>query len=209
MSPSPEKSGTAPPVRNVLVVDDEPTLRLGFSYALSSKSTFVESASSGRQALEKIRSSSFDIVILDLRMPDIDGIGVIETLRLSGNLVPIVLCSAAVTPLAAFKAIQHRVPDFLQKPVRPSDLREVVDYVLNPPDTPVSRALVAARAGKIADAIREVEREAGHDRSAAAWLAVFRSIVNPPDEDSPDHEREQLLRSSLAALAFRSNTNQP
>jgi len=190
----------------VLVVDDEPTLRLGFSYALSNRQTFVESAASGRQALERIKSSTFDIIILDLRMPDIDGIGVIESLRLSGNLVPIVLCSAAVTPLAAFKAIQHRVPDFLLKPVRPSDLREVVDYVLDPPDNPVSRALVAARNGRIANAIGEVEQEAGHDRSAAAWLAVFKSIVNPPDEDANDHEREQLLRSSLAALAFRSTS---
>lgn len=205
MSLSPDNNdSSAPRVRNVLVVDDEPTLRLGFSYALSNKNTFVESASTGRQALEKIRSSAFDIVILDLRMPDIDGLGVIESLRTAGNLTPIVLCSAAITPSAAFKAIQHRVPDFLLKPVRPADLREVVDFVLAPPDTPVSRALVAARSGKIEDAIRAVELEAGHDRTAAAWVAVFRSVIDPPDEDSPDHEREQLLRSSLTALAFRS-----
>jgi len=190
----------------VLVVDDEPTLRLGFSYALSNKETFVESASTGRQALEKSKSSAFDSVILDLRMPDIDGLGVIEALRITGNLTPIVLCSAAITPSAAFKAIQHRVPDFLLKPVRPADLREVIDFVLNPPNTPVSRALVAARSGKIEDAIRLVESEAGHDRTAAAWVAVFRSVIDPPDEDAPDFEREQLLRSSLTALAFRSTT---
>lgn len=205
MSLSPDNSGSsAPTIRNVLVVDDEPTLRLGFSYALSNKNTFVESAASGRQAIEKIKSSTFDIVILDLRMPDIDGIGVIEALRLSGKLVPIVLCSAAITPMAVYKSVQHRVPDFLMKPVRPSDLREVIDYVLDPPSTPVSRALVAARNGRINDAIREIEYEAGSDRSAAAWLAVFKSLINPPDEDAPDHEREQILRSSLAALAFRS-----
>ena len=205
MSLSPDNNGHgAPRVRNVLVVDDEPTLRLGFSYALSNKHTFVESASTGRQALEKIKSSAFDIVILDLRMPDIDGLGVIESLRITGNLTPIVLCSAAITPSVAFKAIQHRVPDFLLKPVRPTDLREVVDFVLTPPGTPVSRALVAARSGKIEEAIRAVEPEAGHDRSAAAWAAVFRSVVDPPDEDAPGFEREHLLRSSLTALAFRS-----
>lgn len=209
MSPSPDiRENPLPPVRNVLVVDDEPTLRLGFSYALSSRSTFVESASTGRQALEKLRSSRFDIVILDLRMPDIDGLGVIEAMRLTGIEVPVVLCSAAVTPSAAIRAIQHQVPDFLLKPVRPADLREVIDFVLTPPDTPVSRALVAVRSGKFESAMREIERDAPHDRSAAAWMSVFRLLLHPPEEDSAGCIREETLGSSLTALAFRSTTPQ-
>lgn len=209
MSPSPDNARSPrPAARNVLVVDDEPTLRLGFSYALSGKTTFVESASTGRQAIEKIKSSSFDIVILDLRMPDIDGIGVIETLRLAGYTLPIVLCSAAVTPSAALRAIRHHVPDFLLKPVKPADLREVVEFVLNPPDTPISRSLAAARAGRFEEAISEVSREASHDHKAAAWNSVLRSVVAPPD-DTENSSQEELLRSSLAALAFRSTGRTP
>lgn len=188
--------------RRVLVVDDEPTLRLGFSYALSSRDTLVETASTGRQALEKIRENTYDIVILDLRMPDIDGLGVLETLRLSGNLVPIVLCSAALTPAAALRAIQHRVPDFLLKPIRPTDLRDVVDYILNPPDTPLSQAMVAARAGKMDTAIQHIRKEAEHDRTCAAWLEVLESIVSPSG-DSESQENGGF--SSLAILAFRSS----
>jgi DNA-binding NtrC family response regulator len=188
--------------RRVLVVDDEPTLRLGFSYALSSRDTLVETASTGRQALEKIRENTYDIVILDLRMPDIDGLGVLETLRLAGNLVPIVLCSAALTPAAALRAIQHRVPDFLLKPIRPTDLRDVVDYILNPPDTPLSQAMVAARVGKMDTAIQHIREEAEHDRTCAAWLEVLESIVSPSG-DSESQENGGF--SSLAILAFRSS----
>lgn len=188
--------------RRVLVVDDEPTLRLGFSYALSSRDTLVETASTGRQALEKIRENTYDIVILDLRMPDIDGLGVLETLRLSGNLVPIVLCSAALTPAAALRAIQHRVPDFLLKPIRPTDLRDVVDYILNPPNTPLSQAMVAARAGKMDTAIQHIRKEAEHDRTCAAWLEVLKTIVSPSG-DSESQENGGF--SSLAILAFRSS----
>jgi DNA-binding response OmpR family regulator len=198
-------SGGAPgeAKRNVLVVDDEPTLRLGFSYALSSRQTLVDTASTGRQALEKIKANRYDIVILDLRMPDIDGIGVIETLRLAGNLTPIVLCSAAITPSAALRAIYHRVPDFLMKPVRPVDLREIVEFVLNPPDTTISRAMIAARAGKIEEAIQCIKPESLHDRNAAAWLEVMESLIIPRDDDGPPAS-EKILRATLATLAFRS-----
>lgn len=205
MSLSPDE--TAPPgemKRSVLVVDDEPTLRLGFSYALSNRNSTVDTASTGRQALDKIRTSHYDIVILDLRMPDVDGLGVIETLRLSGNLVPIVLCSAAITPSAALRAIQHRVPDFLLKPVRPADLREVVDFVLNPPDTCVSRALKAAREGRIDTAIREIRADAGNDHICHAWLEVFESMTNLSPDDPGPAASEHIIRSTLAALSFRS-----
>jgi len=189
--------------RRVLVVDDEPTLRLGFSYALSNRDTHVDTASTGRQALEKVREHSYDIIILDLRMPDIDGIGVLETLRLSGNLVPIVLCSAALTPGAALRAIQHRVPDFLLKPIRPTDLRDVVEFILNPPDSPLSRAMIAARAGKMDTAIQHIREEATHDRTCAAWLEVLQSLVHPRDDaESPDNP---AALSSLGILAFRSS----
>jgi CheY-like chemotaxis protein len=205
MSPSPDESSAPNGLkRNVLVVDDEPTLRLGFSYALSSRNSTVETASTGRQALEKLKASHYDVVILDLRMPDIDGLGVIETLRLSGNLVPIVLCSAAITPSAALRAIQHRVPDFLLKPVRPADLREVVDFVLNPPETCVSRALKAAREGRIDTAIREIKADAGKDHTCRAWLEVFESMTNLSPDDPGPAASEHIIRSTLATLSFRS-----
>jgi CheY-like chemotaxis protein len=164
----------------------------------------VDTASTGRQALEKIKEHSYDILILDLRMPDIDGLGVIETLRLAGNLVPIVLCSAALTPSAALRAIQHRVPDFLLKPIRPVDLRGIVEFVLDPPDNPLSLAMTAARAGKIETAIQHIRDEALHDRTCAAWLEVLESLITPPD-DIESSDAEHGLRAALAILAFRSS----
>src|SRR5688500_5983859 len=121
MSPSPDSGAVPPPVRyKVLVVDDEPTLRLGFSYALSDHDT--DTAANGTEALEKLESGPYDLAILDLWMPDVDGLRVIETLRRHGNLLPVVLCSAVITPSAALRAITGQVVDFLLKPVRPAEL---------------------------------------------------------------------------------------
>lgn len=209
MCPSLDKEKShGSPRRRCLVVDDEQTLRLGFSYALANRSTQVDTAANGSQALEKLKNESYDILILDLRMPDISGLQIIETLRQAGNPVSIVLCSAAMTASAALRSIQQRVPDFLLKPVRPVDLREIVNYVLSPPDTPVSRAMVALRAGNIPEALEHVRSTAAHHHGASVWMELLESLISPPEEE-PFVLRERLIRSSLASLAFRANGSSP
>ncbi|MBK1883481.1 response regulator [Luteolibacter pohnpeiensis] len=204
MFQSPDNSGAArgTALRHILVVDDEPTLRLGFAYALTNAYTKVETASCGRIALDKIAEAHFDLIILDLRMPDIDGIGVIESLRRAGNQIPIVLCSAALTPGAALKAIRNSVVDFLLKPVHPADLREVVQFILNSPEEPIARALKSAREGRLEDAVEVLAEDQAPSKRSSAWLDFLKSLLA---EDRPDDATlsDRLLRFTLSSLAFR------
>lgn len=188
----------------VLVVDDEPTLRLGFAYALSSKTTVVETAPTGRHALERIANSEFDIMILDLRMPELDGLSVLEMLRDDGNEIPIVLCSAALSPGVALRAFRRGVVDFLLKPVRPADLRQVIESIIHPGQQPFSLALRAARRRQPGEAVRILESIPG--KQAALWLSVFRSILDAgPESDA------LLLNNAnyanLSGLAFNAPSN--
>ncbi|GAA5122822.1 hypothetical protein GCM10023212_20110 [Luteolibacter yonseiensis] len=187
----------------MLVVDDEPTLRLGFAYALTGRTTVVETAASGPLALERLADSSYDIMFLDLRMPEMDGLGVIERLRARGDEIPIVLCSAALSPNAAVRAIRHRVVHFLLKPVRPADLRQVMASVLDPAIDPLPKALEAARKGDRENAIRLLELEASKCRYAACWHRVLKAIQEMrPDDDLAG--LEERVRSNLVLLAFNS-----
>lgn len=199
----PDSGGSAPDRKlRVLVVDDEPTLRLGFAYALSNKFTQVETAASGRQALERLAADSFDVMILDLRMPELDGIAVIDLIRASGNEIPIILCSAALNPNAALRAIRRGVVDFLLKPVRPIDLRQVVEFVIRPGNGALSKAMVAARAGRSGESIDILEAAAAPSPHMLAWLHVLRSLREDPPGDG-DAELEEIIRSSLTTLAFQ------
>jgi CheY-like chemotaxis protein len=189
----------------VLVVDDEPTLRLGFAYALTNRTTMVDTAASGRLALERLAETRYDMMFLDLRMPEMDGLGVVDNLRARGDEIPIVLCSAALTPNAAVRAIRHRVVDFLQKPVRPVDLRQVMESILHPERAPLPQALKAARGGDHAEAIRLLERETSTCRQAASWHHVLKAFQETrPDEDTT--RLEDSIRASLNMLAFNSGT---
>lgn len=202
MSPSPD-SGDPPKLR-VLVVDDEPTLRLGFAYALTSRTTTVETAATGRQALERLASAQYDIMFLDLRMPEMDGIGVIENLRGLGNEIPIVLCSAALSPNAAVRAIRQGVVHFLLKPVKPVDLRQVMESILRPENRPLPRALKAARKGNRSEAILLLEHEAKVSKNAAYWHRILTAIQEmQPDDDTAG--LEDKVRANLALLAFNTS----
>jgi CheY-like chemotaxis protein len=202
MSQLPDARAAGAAVRyRVLVVDDEPTLRLGFSYALSDHDT--DTAANGSEALSKLENSTYDIVILDLRMPDIDGLRVIESLRRHGNFLPVVLCSAAITPSAALRAITGQVVDFLLKPVRPAELRGVVKHVLAPGSDPFSQAMARARAGRHEEAILLLQ-EAGTDNPRIqAWLWILRAIRSGSLEGEAA-AFGRLEREGLSALAYRS-----
>jgi CheY-like chemotaxis protein len=204
MSPWPDIKGPSESVKTrVLVVDDEPTLRLGFAYALADSTTLVETAATGRQALDCVSTADYDVIILDLRMPELDGIGVISALREVGNSIPIVLCSAALSPAAALRAIRMGVVDFLLKPVRPMDLRQVVRFVVHPETRPFSLAMIAARDGRYSEAIQILEKEPTPNSRMIYWLSIFRSILNHDPEDDSIQIEEQV-RTSLSILAFNS-----
>ncbi len=206
MCPSPDNNHPADDGKlRILIVDDEPTLRLGFAYALTGKTTTVETAATGRIALDRISASSFDVVILDLRMPDLDGIGVIEALRSTGNTIPIILCSAALIPAAALRAIRHGVVDFLLKPVRPVDLRQVIDFVLFPENRPLPQAMKAARSGNTAEAITLLENQENPSRQASDWLQVLKAVRDSDPEDGITR-LEDTVRASLSILAFNAPT---
>lgn len=190
-------------IRRILVVDDESTLRLGFAYALSNSNTSVATASSGKEALSIIENAYFDIIILDLRMPDLDGIGVIDELRKRNIDVPIILCSGLPKPHASLHVIRQNVVDFLLKPMSPNELRGIVEFVLNPGEHPLSVALQAIRNRQPLEAIRLLEQVAQDDAKARHWLRVLKAIRETAREEDPG-ALEETVSSSFVSLAFNS-----
>lgn len=115
----------------ILVVDDEQTIRLGFSVALRSAGFEVELAASGAEALDRAAEVAPDCVLLDLRMPGIDGLETAQALRADGFRGPIVLASAFADHATAVAAIGAGITDFLTKPVKPTELRYAVNHALS------------------------------------------------------------------------------
>nr|MBA3321738.1 sigma-54-dependent Fis family transcriptional regulator [Pyrinomonadaceae bacterium] len=115
---------------NLLIVDDEQGIRQLLSLIFKRGGHEVRAAENGRKALEMLREEEADLIISDVRMPDIDGI---ELLRASRELSPdvgVVLMTAFATVETAREAFKLGADDFIQKPFDVDELKVIVAKVL-------------------------------------------------------------------------------
>jgi DNA-binding NtrC family response regulator len=116
---------------HILIVDDEPNLRLVFRTVLESADYTLSTADDGETALKWLQSHAAELVLLDLQMPRVGGLKVLETLREAGNDVPVVIITAYGSVPNAVEAMKLGAIDFLAKPLAPDTLRKVVADVLH------------------------------------------------------------------------------
>jgi two-component system, OmpR family, KDP operon response regulator KdpE len=107
--------GKAAPLK-VLVVDDEPAIRRFLRTSLTAQGYLVSEAENGATALEQLRRSAPEILVLDLGLPDIDGFDIIERLRGQGSAIPIVVLSSRSDETGKVKALDLGADDYVTKP---------------------------------------------------------------------------------------------
>jgi DNA-binding NtrC family response regulator len=112
--------------RRILVADDEEIMRDVLSDLLASESYKVDLAETGSQALEMIRDKDYGVILLDLMMPDVDGLRILEELRKSENSPVAVVLTAFATVDKAVKATKLGAFDFIAKPFKNDELLLVV-----------------------------------------------------------------------------------
>jgi len=110
----------------ILLVDDEASVREALTDILNDSGYRVECAASGGEGLEKIETLNPDVVLLDIRMPDIDGIKVLELVRRRGERTPIILITAYGSTQTTIEAMKLGAFDYLMKPLKISDLLDAV-----------------------------------------------------------------------------------
>ncbi len=105
----------------ILVVDDHPTTRLKLSLGLQGQGHTVEEAENGVQALEKLRTDAFDLVLLDIVMPEMDGYQVLEEMKKDAKLrdVPVIVISANDELENIVQGIELGADDYLPKSYNP------------------------------------------------------------------------------------------
>ena len=125
-------TAASPGGATVLVVDDEADLLFTIALSLELAGYRVVKASSGEQALSVAKAESPDAIVLDLRLPDIDGWEVIRRLGDNGAFprTPVVLLSAQVDAATATRAVELGVHAHLAKPFSASELTGVLAQLL-------------------------------------------------------------------------------
>jgi two-component system KDP operon response regulator KdpE len=105
----------ANPLR-VLVVDDEPAILRFLRAGLGSQGYLLIEAETGQAALDAVRQNRSDLVVLDLGLPDIDGLEVIRRIRDGGSMLPIIVLSSRDDEAAKVQALDLGADDYVTKP---------------------------------------------------------------------------------------------
>ena len=117
----------------VLVVDDERNIRLTLSMALEALNIPVDTAENGEEALQKLAEKSFQLMLLDLKLPDIDGLEVLRQVVDKHSATKVIIITAYGSVEVAVEAMKLGAIDFLQKPFQPTEVRDMVRRLLQAP----------------------------------------------------------------------------
>ena len=115
----------------VLIVDDEKNIRLTLSLALESMGLEIDAAMNGEEALDKINQKEFGLILLDLKMPGMDGMEVLRRVREIRPDIRVIIITAYGTIESAVEAMKLGAVDFIQKPFSPDEIRELVSKVID------------------------------------------------------------------------------
>lgn len=183
----------------VLLVDDDAALRRSLGRELRAAGYYVDIARSGSEAVDYVDQNSYDVVLSDILMPEMDGIQLLREVRNHDLQVPVVLLTGAPRVQTAIQALEYGAFHYLTKPPTMEELEATLDK--------------AARMRRMAKLELQAARLLGHDRTLgmdragleasfercvqSLWMA-YHPIVDPREKLVFGYEA--LLRSSEPSL---------
>jgi two-component system nitrogen regulation response regulator NtrX len=146
----------------ILIVDDEAKTRTLFSEILSDEGYITLSAEDGEGALKDVKKYKLDLVLLDLMLPDMDGIRILKKIRKTHPDLPVILISAHGSVSSAVKAVKSGAYDFLEKPL---DTDRLVVTVRN-----------ALQKIELQDEVRKLKKEIGQQYQMIGNSTVMQKL---------------------------------
>ena len=126
-----EKEITKKPNANILVIDDDPAIHRVFSRILQKAGYNVETAETGKEALEKIKVNAYDVALIDVKLPDINGLELLPILKKAApSMIKIVITGYSLSE-ERMDALNLGADEFLKKPIKPEYLIKIIKEKLD------------------------------------------------------------------------------
>jgi len=116
--------------RHILIVDDEPLVRRSLSELLTLSGYVVSAASNGREALDLLKSYTTDIIITDMKMPEMDGMHLLKQIKTDYPDIPVILITGYGSIENAVDAIKEGAYDYITKPIVDSEIKIVIERLV-------------------------------------------------------------------------------
>jgi DNA-binding response OmpR family regulator len=125
----------------ILIVEDEPAMVIGLKDNLEIEGFIVDSVRDGQSGLEKILTNNYDLVLLDIMLPELSGLEVCKTVRMKGKNIPIILLTAKGEEIDKVLGLELGADDYITKPFSIRELIARVKAVLRRHENYIDTAL--------------------------------------------------------------------
>ena len=180
--------------KRVLVVDDEKVIVKGITFSLQQDDYEVDSASDGEEALEKVRSNHYDIVLLDLMLPKLDGLEVCREIR-GFSQVPIVMLTAKSEDMDKIMGLEYGADDYITKPFNILELKARIKAILrrctSSADKQIPQDVIENGDMRLNTEQRRVYIDGAEVRLTAKEFDLLELMMLHPDKV---YSREELLK---------------
>lgn len=116
--------------KRILIVDDEANVRTVFSDVLRKESYIVKAVEDGPETIKAMDEDTFDLALVDLRMPCMDGIEVLKNIKKRKPQIPVIIYTGYSSITTAVEATRKGATDYLNKPFSPEDLKSSIRKAL-------------------------------------------------------------------------------
>ena len=120
----------APPLARILIVDDEFSVRDSLDHWFRKDGYDVQTAADATEAMAAMQSAAFDVVLLDVRLPGMDGMRLLEQIRRAAPATIVIMITAYASVDTAVRALKLGAADYVTKPINPEELSHVVAQAL-------------------------------------------------------------------------------
>ena len=175
----------------VLVVDDEKLIVKGIKFSLEQDGMEVDQAFDGEEALEKIKANDYDIVLLDVMLPKLDGFEVCKSVKEFSN-VPIIMLTAKDTDMDKILGLEYGADDYITKPFNILEVKARIKAILRRTrrNVPENSNLIVKGDLKLDIDARRVMIKDNEVNLTAKEFDLLELLVNNPNKV---YSRDQLL----------------
>ena len=198
--------------QQILIVDDEPNMRKVLGAMLRQAGYDVVTACDGLEALGELEAHHIDVVITDLRMPRLDGMGLLQKLQERFPALPVILITAHGTVEAAVQALKCGAFDFITKPFDRTEMRQVVDkavrtHVLGPgeilaEDAQMGRFQIIGQSEPMQEVYGIIDKVAATPSTVliTGESGTGKELIAQALHDQSDRANKPLIKVNCAAL---------
>lgn len=162
----------------VLLVDDDALVLRGYGRVLRAGNYDVECADSGRKAVQFLKGGQFDVVVTDMRMPDMDGLALLREIRARDVDLPVILLTGTLTPETAAAAIDFGILQCLLKPAAHDELTKGVARAISVCQLGrAKREALRQMSATVGEASDRITLERTFERTLESLWMAFQPIV--------------------------------